>query len=343
MGKGFAITSNLDLGKQLRAGYAKARVDRSLPNVKLVSIVNDTVATLIAFSYQLKANPQRKAAMGLVVGTGTNATIPIQLKKLHPSKRPKKDDVAATKAVSTEDKIVVNTEWSINGAAGPLRDLNLITRWDKQLDASTGAPGFQPIEYMTAGRYLGELGRLIIIEYFTTHLGISTNKLPIKLCSQNGLTTTFLGSLKYPTHTALKSLQAELPARVGDSSWSWTEEAAESVMLVAKALEIRAAAMTAASVIGLLACAGEISLNADSSSTIRDHATAVNELIIGYTGLCIENFQDFRRDCQQFLDDAMDAEFGDQIHPKIILQAFHDGGLVGAGVLAGTAVRLAQA
>ena len=170
MGKGFTITSNLDLGKQLRDGYSKARSRRKLPDVQIVAIVNDTVATLISFAHQVKASPQRKAAMGLIVGTGSNATIPLKLSSLNAGKRLKAETVANGDVNSLEEKILVNTEWSINGTAGPLRELNLITRWDKSLDDAGILPGFQPFEYMTAGRYLGELGRLIILDYLTTQL-----------------------------------------------------------------------------------------------------------------------------------------------------------------------------
>lgn len=352
MGKGFAITSNLDLGKQLREGYAKARANRNLPNVKLVAIVNDTVATLIAFSYQLKSSPRHKAAMGLVVGTGTNATIPLKLESLHPSKRPKTDDVAGSTAQAAADvKVVVNTEWSINGAAGPLHDLDLITRWDKSLDAAGSAPGFQPFEYMTAGRYLGELGRLVIFEYLTERLNIRQENLPLGLCHANGLSTTFLGSLKEASKATLDRLSQELPSREGPGSWRWTQEAAESVVGIAKAIELRAAGMTASAVIGLLACAEEIRLmpeprntnmNGTLTPTSQSALLPLEDLIVGYTGLCIENFQNFLEDCQLFLNQAMDTEFEDQRHPRIVLQAFHDGGLVGAGVLAGTAVSWAE-
>jgi hexokinase len=68
MGKGFTITSNLDLGKQLRDGYSKAKSRRKLLDVQIVAIVNDTVATLISSAHQIKARPQRKAAMGLKAG-----------------------------------------------------------------------------------------------------------------------------------------------------------------------------------------------------------------------------------------------------------------------------------
>lgn len=342
MGKGFAITSNLDLGKQLRDGYAKAISQRDLPKVKILAIVNDAVATFVSFVYQLNADPKRKAAIGLIVGTGNNATIPLKLSSLHLSKRPKLDPVAVVGAEDSKEelKIVVNTEWSINGSAPPLRELNLITRWDTALDLAGEAPGFMPFEYMTSGRYLGELGRLITMEYLTKHLGIAENLLPEKLRARVGLTTTFLGNLgshksAFDSKLAVSQLQKELPTL---GSWNWTVEAAEAVFVISKYIQFRAAGMTAAAIIGLLACAEEIdtlALEAPKPTVDIGPESIVEELTVGYTGGCIVHFQDYLRDCQDFLNQIMDREYKNKPHLRVVLHPCNDGGIIGAGVLAG--------
>lgn len=356
MGKGFAITSNLDLGKLLLEGYRRVR-DPSLPHIKIAAIVNDSVATLVSFAYQLRSSPRRKAAMALIVGTGTNATIPLALNKLHPSKRPADVKVLDDSAPSEKLKITVNTEWSINGSAVPLAELNFITDWDKVLDSQGESPGFQPFEYMTAGRYLGELGRLIILDYFTNHLHISISSLPPKLLKRNGLTTSFLGNLgPHLSHTEpsiLRQLESELPPLDSQDAWRWTEESAETVFKISKAIQLRAAGMTAAAVIAVLACADEIRFSYPPTSTPGLPTTSplpngtstplpitspspVEELMVGYTGGCIVHFQDYLEDCQRFLDDIMEAEFGSQKVPRVLLTPCHDGGIIGAGILAGT-------
>ncbi|TVY81356.1 Pre-mRNA-splicing factor cef1 [Lachnellula suecica] len=347
MGKGFAITSNLDLGKLILEGYEAIR-DPSLPRIQIAAIVNDSVATLVTFAYQLRSDPRRKAAMGLIVGTGCNATIPLAISKLHPSKRPAQVKVADDDEASQDMKITVNTEWTINGAAPPLHELNIITRWDKALDAQGEAPGFQPFEYMTSGRYLGELGRLILVNYFTNKLRIPLYTLPPKLLVRFGLTTSFLGNigphLSHIEPCILEQLQAELPPAEGPDAWHWSTETAEVITKISKAIQIRAAGLTAAAVIALLACADEIALST-SSKLANGHATkpmseepAVEELMVGYTGGCIVHFQDYLQDCQKFLDEIMDAEFGPSVTkvPRVLLTPCHDGGIIGAGILAGT-------
>ena len=355
MGKGFQITSNLDLGRLLKEGYEKSR--DALPRIKITAIVNDAVATLVSFAYQFRSNVRRKAAMGLIVGTGCNATIPLALKKLHLAKRPTKVKVLDGETEADQDlKIAVNTEWTIRGAAGPLHDLNFITRWDEKLDAEGEAPGFQPFEYMTAGRYLGELGRIIITDYLTTILHIPESTLPPLLTQRHGLSTTFLGNLG--PHLAatepsmLKQLETEIPPSMKADAWHWTAEVADVVYEIAKAIQIRAAGMTAAAVIALLACAEEIHFSSPDStnslpngaiSQINGSIEVFDELMVGYTGGCIVHFQDYLADCQGFLDEIMKVEFRNQEDvPRVVLMPCHDGGIIGAGILAGTVQSLAH-
>ena len=119
MGKGFTIPANMDLSQLLMTGYETSRTPK-LPSIKIVALCNDAVATLVSFAYQKRSNPRQKAAMGLIVGTGCNATIPLSISKLHPSKRPKNVKVLDN---HKPDKVVVNTEWTINGAAAPLHGM----------------------------------------------------------------------------------------------------------------------------------------------------------------------------------------------------------------------------
>jgi hexokinase len=344
MGKGFTLPSNLDLGKLLLEGYERAR-HSGLPHIKISAIANDSVATLVSFAYQFSNNPRSKAAMGLICGTGCNATIPLALSKLHPSKRPKKVKVLDDTQTDDNLKITVNTEWTIKGAAGPLHELYFITKWDTKLDSEGEAPGFQPFEYMTAGRYLGELGRIIIVDYFTAHLSIPFSSLPPKLQQRHGLSTTFLGNLGphlAPTEPSmLKQLEKELPP---DGAWKWTEGEAQAVYQIANAIQRRAAGMTAAAVIALLACADEIHFSSSpthnhlSNGTTKIKESEIDELMVGYTGGCIVHFQKYLSDCQAFLDAIMEQEFGGhgEVQPRVLLRACHDGGIIGAGILAGT-------
>lgn len=322
MGKGFAVTSDLDLGGHLAVGYEKHRTP-GMPRIRIAAIANDAVATLVSFVYQFPAMAHQKASMGLIVGTGCNATLPLRLSTLHESKRPASISVLPGQEVA-DVKIAVNTEWSIKGSAPPLAKLDLISRWDTELDQAGEIPGFQPLEYMTAGRYLGELARLIFVDYYGTVLGHATNGLPRRLRQRFGLTTTFISHLypDSPTGPMLSQLVQEFPT--DDASFRWTVELADVLFRIAKAIEVRAAGIVAASTIGLLQCAGEIA---------EAPKSGITELAVGYTGGCIQHFQNYLADTQSFIDRILDLEGAGQAPVRVVLTPCHDGGITGAGIL----------
>ncbi|KAI0890372.1 hexokinase-7 [Annulohypoxylon maeteangense] len=337
MGKGFTITSRLHLGTHLINGYEKSKTP-DLPPIKVAAILNDAVATLVSFIYQSKEDSTHKAAMGLICGTGSNATIPLKRSTLHKDKQLGK--VKVLNGDSTDDmKIAVNTEWSINGTAPPLRKFGLVSQWDTRLDSEGEAPGFQPLEYMTSGRYLGELGRLMLLDYLEHHMNIPIHTLPPRLLTRFGLTTTFLSHFRPPNAVALlEKLEAEFPSSTTDP-FQWTEEIALVLYNISKAIEVRAAGIVAAAVIGLLMCAGDIPLRESSQDTTNGHTKLEQRsklnLIVGYTGGCIVHFQDYLADCQKFLDAIIKAEFGEDAPVRVVLSPCHDGGITGAGVLCG--------
>ncbi|KAK3312399.1 hypothetical protein B0H66DRAFT_397920 [Apodospora peruviana] len=343
MGKGFAITSNLNLGVQLLKGYEKHRTPNLLPPIRIAAISNDAVSTLVSFIHQYPAKSHQRAVMGLIVGTGCNATIPLRLSSLGPVKRP--GCVSVTPGVSADDvRIAVNTEWSINGSAPPLRRHNLITRWDKDLDRAGEVPGFQPLEYMTAGRYLGELARLMFIDYLS--VARPQASLPEKLRQRFGLTTTFISHFYpgSPRGEILAQLEKEFPSAVGQ--FKWTDEEANMLYRISHAIEVRAAGIIAASTVALLKCAGDIPPPLPSSKTTdqTEATTTTKELAVGYTGGCIQFFQNYLADTQRFLDEIMGLEFGprQQLPVRVVLAPCHDGGITGAGILVPAALGSSQ-
>lgn len=214
MGKGFAISADLDLGDRLTDGYNRAKPAK-LPPIRVEAIANDSVSTLVSFIFNFDEAVNRRASMGLILGTGCNATIPLKVSQLHPSKRPR-SVVTRPDERAEGVKIAINTEWSINGPAPPLHEVGLVSAWDKVLDSENELPGFQPLEYMTAGRYLGELGRIMLVDYMTKHLGIEPETLPVKLLRRHGLTTTFLSHFKpLRPSVLLAGLREEFPRVIG--------------------------------------------------------------------------------------------------------------------------------
>lgn len=352
MGKGFAITTNLNLGAMLLAGYER-HTERvpvngqrnksvALPRVKIAAITNDTVATLASLAYSVRSEPLSRVAMGLIVGTGCNATIPMKLEALHPSKRISRS--LSKKSRPSEDEVIINTEWTINGAAGPLRDLDLVTKWDMMLDKATDAPGFQPFEYMVAGRYLGELVRLVFVDWLTRGRGVIGASLPTLLSRRNALTTTFLATVVAPAEDAsqLAVVFNSNPESAGHGNWRWTTEFSGAIQRITRAVERRSAAMIASAVVGLLISTGELGLHGDeehsSFAAEKDYPLDLHtELVVAYTGGLITQYPCLKADIQRNINLLLECTPTHNAGTTVVLREASDGGIIGAGVLAATA------
>lgn len=290
MGKGFAITSDLNLAPLLLAGYARHTRKQSssdasppskrrrlgpLPLLKIAAIANDTVATLASLAYSVKSLPNSRVAAGIIVGTGCNATIPMKLADLAESKA---KGIIARDPQATET--VVNTEITISGACGPLEPLT--TKWDRQLDAACARPGFQPLEYMTGGRYVGELVRTIFYDYMTTtHTPtIPASSLPATIVHRYSFSTTFVSAVVARARSD-GELAGELKRRIPppeSSNWSWSPHSAGALRRIADLVQRRSAGLIAAATVGLLATVGEISLSNPLASS--SHEPKIHEKVI---------------------------------------------------------------
>ena len=356
MGKGFAITTDLNLGKMLLAGYSRhcgtsdsngnnasnnsSKLEPApLPKIRVAAITNDTVATFTSLAYAVKSAPNSRVAMGLIVGTGTNATVPMKLKALHPTKKralPNPDAV---------DMVIINTEWTIRGTDKPLIDLKIKTPWDLTLDANSDAPGFQPFEYMTSGRYLGEIIRLVLVDIISKDLGAV---LPPSLQSKNAMPLKFFSEIV--AQKGGRIVQKELESRYPTEDPSepfWTVERIEMLRDIAEAVQQRSSALIAAACVGLLHCVGDIEIDdpANSSSTSGGVplSTKVDteELVIAYAGGVIAQYPKWLQTCQQWIDILVEEGSKANVSKTVTLKEALDGGLIGAGVLASVAAKVA--
>ncbi|KIW21403.1 hypothetical protein PV08_01983 [Exophiala spinifera] len=391
MGKGFTITSDLDLGSTLLQGYArhtrqqqsndsspraKRRKLGPLPRLKIAAITNDTIATLASLAYSVKSLPNSRVVAGIIVGTGCNATVPMKFSSLGAAKV---DPIRKNKPEATQT--VVNTEITIAGACGPLRSIT--TEWDRELDAACARPGFQPLEYMTGGRYIGELVRIIFYDYMTrAHKPpVPSTSLPATIVHPYSFTTTFVSAVLGRARSDAE-LAGDLKRRIPppeSSNWGWTLHSAGALRRIAHLVQVRSAGLIAATTVGLLATVGEIALSepgspaslpdavftSDSrpsspknshlalpSNDVRDGlspapgATAwksgPEELVIAYTGGIIQHYPNFKEQCQRFIDRLVMRAGPQDGGKSVFLREARDGGIIGAGVLAGQQASLSS-
>jgi hexokinase len=268
--------------------------------------------------------------MGLIVGTGTNATVPMRVSELHPKK---KDDIANAETVET---VVINTEWTIRGTDQPLVELGIKTPWDQILDANSEAPGFQPFEYMTSGRYLGEIVRLVFVDLISRD---SETRLPVSLASKNALQTQFLSEVVARAND--KALAAELERQYPSSSTSnsfWNTVRVRLLRDIAYAVQRRSSALIAAACVGLLDCVHEVRIDPNPQDGRLSLAnTEPEELVIAYTGSTISHYPEWLITCQRWIDTLVANGSASNVSKRVVLRETRDGGIVGAGVLAGMA------
>ena len=136
-----------DVAVQLR----KAMEERGLP-VKLVALINDTTGAMIASAYN-----DPKTIIGAIFGTGCNAaymedsdSIP-KIKEHLPHAFP----------------VAINCEY---GAFDNDHRVLPRTKYDRIVDEESPRPGEQTFEKMSAGLYLGEIFRLILMDLAREHL-----------------------------------------------------------------------------------------------------------------------------------------------------------------------------
>lgn len=340
MGKGFAITSDLNLGKMLSAGYNRRlygdtslkdeTILSRLPKIRIAAITNDTVATFASLTYAVKAAPNSRVAMGLIVGTGTNATVPMPLTSLHAEKRA---DLFNGEAVETA---VINTEWTIRGTDKPLVELGIKTIWDEILDATSEAPGFQPFEYMTSGRYLGEIIRLVFVD-----LVAKDSALPASLKTKNALQTRFVSEVlaragEEATRTELEKL---FPS---PTEAFWTLAHIKLLRDIAYAVQQRSSALIAAACIGLLDCVHDIRIGPSAQNwQVTPENSKPEELVIAYAGSTISQYPEWLETCQHWIDVLIAKGSLANASKRVILREALDGGIIGAGVLAGMTDKIA--
>ena len=351
MGKGFAITSNLNLGKMLLAGYqrqcdtvginatssednAKAQSPElptlgPLPKLKLTAIANDTISTFISVAYAVRAQSNRRTVMGLIVGTGTNAAIPLKMDHFPMSKIIHSNSKCIGN-VFEANKIVTNTEWSVRPTGDALFELNIPTKWDKQLDKQLphGVQGFQPLEYMTAGRYLGEIVRLVLCE-MALH-STPSNEVPPPLSFHNSVTSAAVASAAMTADvTALVEPFVHLPAHLK-----------EVVHPICKAVMDRSAALIAAYAVGLLALAGDVTVEGEADDLAKGAAgdeESLEELVIAYTGSLMSSNPDYRDSIAFWINKIIQNSSTTNKRKRVVLIEALDGGVIGAAVLAASA------
>jgi hexokinase len=317
MGKGFAChedTIGMDLGTLIEAACAKRQM-----NVRVKAIVNDSSATLLSQAYLDPAT-----SMGLILGTGTNAAAYLPISSMGLSKFGKRD----RSWFESADKVITNTELSMFG-----RSILPETRWDEILNREHQHPDFQPLEYMTTGRYLGELLRLIIVEAVETGELFDGN-MPLALKQSYTLDTHTLARLEQDKSSDLSDSISMIETTFGLKVSPSAQEVA-FLRAAAEAISYRASAYIAVAVHALWALQKDVDINPVT-------VTGSPKTSIACNGSVILKYPGFKSRCEDLLRQMIQegsAARATTATESIVLEPTEEAAIYGAAVAVALAER----
>jgi hexokinase len=218
-------------------------------------------------------------------------------------------------------RVIINTELSMFGK-GILPE----TRWDELLNRNSQIPDYQPLEYMTTGRYLGEILRLIIAEAVET-ADLFEGVMPESLLEAYSLDTIALARLEEDNSTDLLSSATYL-----EKVWGLRRTPSPQEVYVLKSasscISQRAAAYLATAVHALSRVQKELDLGNDLTEADSKTSIACNgSVILKYPG--------FRSRCQDYIAEliAGDAAANDMAGThEVILEPTDEAAVLGAAV-----------
>ena len=310
MGKGFCGQQET-IGQDLGEVLTQACLRRGI-NIRVDAIINDSSGTLLSRAY---TNPT--TSMGLILGTGTNAAVRLPVSCLGPGKLGLRD----SSWQQLGKRVIINTELSMFGK-GILPE----TRWDELLNRNCAMPDFQPLEYMTTGRYLGEVLRLIVLEAVET-TQLFDGVMPESLLEAYSLDTIALARLEEDSSTDLLSSAAYL-----EKVWGLRRRPSPQEVYflkgAASCISQRAAAYLAIAVHALWRLQKELEMG--NELTEADSKTS-----IACNGSVILKYPGFRGRCQDYIAQLIAADTAANemagLH-EVVLEPTDEAALLGAAI-----------
>ena len=300
--KDFRMTGllNQDVVQFLR----KAISDEGLDDfIKVVSLNNDTVATLATRKYQ-----DKNCDIGGIVGTGTNFCYVELLENIRTL-------TAEQKTGYGRETMIINIESG---------DFNKIPQnpYDKILDRDSTNIGEHITEKMVSGLYLGELSRLVLMDLISKGLLFKKEQLTkkeIAAISQKGsFTSPFMTEIAEDNSGTLKGVGTQL-TQWGVKSQHISLEDKKMVKEVCSEVARRAARITAVVIFAIVTHIDE--------HIQRHHTVAMD-------GSLFEKHPNFKDDMRKAIKELSMEVFQADFSDKISLKLTTDGSGVGAAIIA---------
>jgi len=256
-------------------------------------LMNDTVGTLLTGSYQ---QVNEDVCIGLILGTGSNTCY------MEKTSNIKKFNNPNDKSTS----MVVNMEAGNFGSRRIGTDMPM-TKWDHELNQKSNNPDNQILEKQISGMYLGEITRLVILDYIRQgQIFTSFKDSKLRLEEPYGFDTKIMSIFENDKTSDLAIVQKHL-AEFGITKS--TKEERHFVQKVAHLVAERAAALAATQLVGCIYQMGKEN----------------KEVVVAVDGSVFEKYPGFKTIMEHYLQLLLN-------HSKVRLVLAKDGSGVGAAL-----------
>ncbi|KAG2209630.1 hypothetical protein INT46_007322 [Mucor plumbeus] len=296
MGKGFTLQNTE--GKDLADMFHDAFTRKNL-NVKVTAILNDTVGTLVAHGY---TNPACR--IGLIFATGINAAYPEKVPLIT------KLDESVRNKYSENTEMLINTEIDIFGTEAYLP----LTKYDLELDNFHNQPKFQLYEKMLSGAYMGELTRLIAMDFIKAG-ALFEGHVPEGFGEAWAFPTMYMSTLENDNKVDHKT-SIELLSNFNCVNTPTLNDIA-ILTRICRIVSTRSASLAAVSIISLIDQQNLLEVDRD-------------DIVVGINGSTYEFYPHMNLRVRR----ALDEWYGKEVSNKITLEVASEGGSVGGALIA---------
>ncbi|KAK6818916.1 hexokinase [Apiospora arundinis] len=282
-------------GEDIAEQFRKSLEARKLP-VKLVSVINDTTGAMIASAY---LDPE--TIVGGIFGTGCNAAY--------------MENVGSIPKLKT--KLPKDTLMAINCEYGAFDNSHQVlprTKYDIEICRESVRPDEQAFEKMSAGLYLGEIFRLVLLDLHEQGLVFKGQKAFDKLNQAFKLDTEFLSGLEHDSdEQIIARFEKTLELKATRDELIVSRRVAESIALR-----------------GARLCVTGIAAIIKQKGITKGHVAADGSVAIKHPG--------FRKRWSQGMAEVLDWP-SDRAEDPIIMTSAEDGSGIGAAVISAMTIK----
>ncbi|KAI8968892.1 hypothetical protein BDF20DRAFT_826959 [Mycotypha africana] len=290
--KDFEITGadNKNIAELLQIAFKRRHI-----NVNVEAVINGAVGCLLAHSYR-----SLDTLVACTISTGTNAAYWEKFESI------KKSNVTLPSVENGE--MIINTEWGSFGDLNP--GLLPRTFYDNRVNRQSVNPGVHLFEKMVSGLYLGEIVRIIMVDFLDRRL-LFDGQYTTELNTPYFFEASYMSAIGSDDTPDLEATKHVLESIMNLPSTTLSDR--RIVRTICELVSRRAARLVAAAI----------------SAIIEKRNSLEQGLTISMEGSVYESFPNFPRR----VNDALKALYGENVN-HINLGVTRDGNGIGAAIAA---------